>query len=74
MEAPYGKKPGESVTGIARKAGRDYITPEDIADALKVSPVDTVRLDVLAVLGGTTGFGAEDRGLCAYVAWKGEPV
>lgn len=65
-------EPGASVTRIAKKDRRDYITPEDVNDALKTTHKDRVRLDVLAVLGKQASFGAEDSGLCAFVAWKGE--
>lgn len=64
-------EPGASVTRIAKRNGRDYITPEDVSDALKKIPKERVRLDVLAILGKQTGFGAEDSGLCAFVAWEG---
>ena len=64
-------EPGASVTRIADKAGRKYITPEDVGKALEAVHVDRVRLDVLAVLGKQTGYGAEDAGLCAFVAWQG---
>jgi hypothetical protein len=61
--------PGSSVTRIADKHKRKYITPEDIHAALKVSSVDRVRSDVLTVLGGITDYGAEDSRLCAFIAW-----
>ncbi len=64
-------KPGASVTRIAQKSGRDYITPEDVGDALRTVPLERVRRDVLAVLAHQTDFGAEDSGLCAFVAWDG---
>jgi|GEM_PF-3533657 len=64
------------VTNIAAKKNRDYITPEDVSEALKEFDVDRVRLDVLEVLGQHSGFGTEeiceDRGLCAFVAWEGK--
>ncbi len=60
------------VTVIAEKFGRKYITPEDVGEALKTNTPDIVRLAVLEVLGGQTDFGAEDSGLCAFVAYKGE--
>lgn len=62
-----------SVTEIARAAGRSYITPEDVSDALERRPSAKVRLDVLEVLGKQTDFGAEDAGLCAFIAWRGDP-
>ena len=68
MEAAVGR----SVIIIAMSEGRDYITPEDVSEALVKYPVDVVRKDVLAVLGkAAPGFGAEDSSLCAFVAWKG---
>lgn len=60
------------VTHIADAQGRDYITPEDITAALRHYSAERVRLDVLAVLGKQTHFGAEDAGLCAFVAWEGK--
>lgn len=63
--------PGSSVTRIADRHKRKYITPEDITAALKESSADQVRRDVLAVLGNSTNYGAEDFGLCAFVAWRG---
>lgn len=64
------------VTKIAKENNRDYITPEDVADTLKEAntffEVAKVREDVLEVLGKQAGFGAEDAGLCAFVAWEGK--
>lgn len=60
------------IAQMAHKNKRDYITPEDIGEALKTIPKDKVRLDVLEVLGNCSGFGAEDSKLCAWVAFKGE--
>jgi len=60
---------------IAKGYGRDYITPEDVAEALQRYPnVSGVRLDLLEVLGKRTGFGVEDWSLCAFIAWKGGPT
>jgi predicted ATP-dependent protease len=63
-----------SIIEIAQKNKRDYITPEDVSEALKLSRFSSnkVRLEVLEVLGEITGFGVEDPGLCAFVAWKGK--
>jgi hypothetical protein len=61
-----------TVTAIAAKQGRDYITPEDVSDALQDHALDQVRLDALEVLGKQTEFGAEDRSLCAFVAFHGK--
>lgn len=59
------------ITQIAKGHDRKYITPEDVSDALSGHPPDRVRLDVLEVLGKQTDFGAEDGGLCAFIAWRG---
>jgi precorrin-6B methylase 1 len=61
------------VTAIAKASGRDYITPEDVGDALASNGVDAVRMAVLEVLGKQIEFGFEDGGLCAFIAWRGEP-
>jgi hypothetical protein len=62
------------VTEIAKTDGRDYITPEDVNEALRRHDISKVRLDVLEVLGRHAGFGAEDAGLCAYVAFIGKSI
>lgn len=59
------------MTVLADAAGRDYIMPEDVSEALESNDVTRVRLDVLEVLGGTIGYGAEDSELCAYIAHQG---
>lgn len=61
------------VTAIARRHKRDYITPEDVGDALLAHGATQVRLAVLEVLGNMTAFGAEDSSLCAFVAAEGKP-
>lgn len=63
-----------SIIEIAKKHGRDYITPEDVTEALKRSRFSSqkIRLEVLEVLGKQTECGAEDSSLCAFVAWKGK--
>ena len=64
-----------SVTVIAASKSRDYITPEDVSQALRMETnTDKVRRDVLEVLGKQTTFGAEDAGLCAFIAWRGTPT
>jgi hypothetical protein len=61
-----------SVIEIAKKHQRNYITPEDVTEALgSENPDSKVQRDVLEVLGNITKFGAEDYSLCAFVAWKG---
>ena len=67
---PRGKM--NCVTEIAMAAGRNYITPEDVASALERNTADKVRLDVLEVIAKRTNFGAEDYSLCAFVAWTGD--
>lgn len=63
-----------AVTSIAFGHGRTYITPEDVAEALATGrDPDAIRLDVLEVIGKQTQFGAEDAGLCAFMAWRGLP-
>jgi len=63
-----------SIIEIAKKHGRNYITPEDISEALKLSRLsaDKVRIEVLEILGKQTEYGVEDSSLCAFVAWKGK--
>lgn len=60
------------ITHIAHGAGRTYITPEDVSEALQNNPEEPVRLHTLEVLGKISGFGAEDSGLCAFVAFQGK--
>lgn len=60
------------VAQLAHKDGRDYITPEDIGEAMKTHPEDKVRLDTLEIMADNAGFGLEDRGLCAFVAFQGK--
>lgn len=61
-----------TVIEIAKKHRRNYITPEDVTEALESDVSDSkIQRDVLEVLGNTAGFGAEDSSLCAFIAWKG---
>ena len=70
-----------SITEIAKKHGRDYITPEDVNEALsklRFASLDRiafvtqrVRMDVLEILARQTDFGVEDSNLCAFIAWRG---
>ena len=61
--------PSNCVIAIAKADGRDYITPEDVSQAINEdNDVTKVRLDVLEVL---SGWGAEDSGLCAFIAFRG---
>lgn len=57
---------------MAMAAKRNYITPEDIEEALETHPEDKIRLDALEIMADNAGFGCEDRGLCAWVAFKGK--
>jgi len=59
---------------IAKKKQRDYITPEDVSDALRYGHVDCVREDLLEVIGEQVGLGVEAVDLCAYIAWRGTPT
>ena len=63
-----------SVIEIAKKHGRDYITPEDVSEALKLSRFAShrVRSEILEVLAKQTDYGAEDSTLCAFIAWRGK--
>ena len=60
------------VAKIAFDKGRNYITPEDVALALISNSEDDVRLAVLEIFGGNTGFGWEDFQRCAYLAYLGK--
>jgi predicted ATP-dependent protease len=63
-----------SIIEIAKKDGRDYVTPEDVSEALKQSRFSSqrVRLEILEILAKQTDYGAEDSSLCAFIAWKGK--
>ena len=63
-----------SVIEVAKKHGRNYITPEDVSEALKLSRFasNRVRSEVLEVLAEQTDYGVEDSNLCAFIAWKGK--
>lgn len=64
--------PSNCIIAIAKLAGRDYVTPEDVGDAIKQgNDVTKVRLDVLEILAENAGWGAEDSGLCAFIAFRG---
>lgn len=56
---------------VAAQKKRDYITPEDVGEALKRYPLNRVRRDLLAVIGRQVELGLEDCVLCAFLAWKG---
>ena len=54
---------------IAKTAERDYITPEDVQAAIDAE-VGKLELwdELLAILGKQRGLGAEDAGLCCFIA------
>lgn len=62
-------KPPQHIEVIAKSKDRDYITPEDVQDALDAdAPRIEVWDELLAILGKQRGLGAEDAGLCCFVA------
>lgn len=62
----------KTITEIAASNGRDYITPEDVSEALRAgATVDSVRQQVLQAIADK---GAEDPSCCAYVAVRGTPT
>ena len=54
------------LTNIAQGNGRDYITPEDIEEAMNGLALD-IELDFLEILAGEAGIGIEDKTCCAFV-------
>lgn len=60
------------VTNIAKDNGRDYITPEDVAEAVKRHGQEMLAIQraILEVISRTTEFGIEDASLCAFIAIK----
>jgi hypothetical protein len=61
------------VAGIANMNGKTYITPEDVTKAFEDGiDENKVRLDVLEILSGGTGFGVEDKSATAFVAFEGK--
>jgi hypothetical protein len=64
-------KTSNAIRKRAEADGREYITPEDIGDCINDGvPKPDIQAEVLHVLGGTGGYGAEDSELCAFVAWQ----
>ena len=53
---------------IARKHGRDYITPEDVGEAMASHPAARVQWHLLAAIGGRHDVGCEDACLMAFIA------
>lgn len=61
------------IRDFAHKAGRDYITSEDIQTAIDAGvPRLEIWGEVLEILGNVGGCGVEDSGCCAFVAWNFE--
>jgi hypothetical protein len=61
------------VTQRAADDERNTVTPEDVADAVEAgADPSVVATEVLRILGKTTGWGAEDPGLVAFMAAEGE--
>ena len=58
------------VTYIAKEKGRDYITPEDVAEAVKRhgQAMLAIQRSILEVISRTTEFGIKDASLCAFIA------
>jgi hypothetical protein len=57
------------IVGIAQKKGRNYITPEDVGEAvISQIPEQRILKDLLEVVAGMTLYGVEDPALCAFVA------
>lgn len=69
---PNPRSPQNLFRLVAAKKKRDYITPEDVGEALQRYPLNRVRRDLLAVIGKQVDLGLEDCGLCAFIAWKGK--
>lgn len=61
------------VIEYAKRAGRNYITPEDVERAMNDNHDDPhcVRIDVLEVMAKQTPYGVEDASLCAFAAFEG---
>ena len=61
-----------TLTSIAEQHGRNYVTPEDVSEALDShASKDLIRMEVLALVGRQSKYGIEDAGLCACIAWRG---
>ena len=62
-------KSARHLEAIAKKNERDYITPEDIQDAIDGdAPKIEIWDELLAILGKQRGLGAEDASLCCFLA------
>jgi hypothetical protein len=56
------------LANLAKAAGRDYITPEDIDEAMQGLGLD-IEMDFLEILANQVGIGIEDTDGCAFVLW-----
>lgn len=69
MKTPY--EPALILTSIAEQHGRNYVTPEDVSEALASHALKyLIRMEVLALIGAQSKYGIEDASLCAFIAWK----
>lgn len=56
-----------TIVEIAKARNRDYVTPEDVSEAIEsMIDLSVIRLDVLEIIG--SHYAAEDISLCAFVA------
>ena len=59
----------KSIIAIAKHAGRDYVTPEDVGDAIQNGASKRrVQIELLKIIGRQMDMGAEDASLCAFVS------
>lgn len=61
--------PMNCLDSLARRAGRDYVTPEDVTRAMRKHPIAKVRRDLLEFLSMNS---CEDPTLCAHLAHRGK--
>jgi hypothetical protein len=66
-------KPHNVLEDIAKRNGRDYITPEDVDKATRSFPRSVVQWHLLAAIGKRHSVGVEDYSLCCFVA-SGPPT
>jgi predicted ATP-dependent protease len=57
---------------IAKRKNRDYITPEDVTEALQMYNKQRVRYNLLAIIARQVDYGCEDVSLCAFIAYRGK--
>jgi hypothetical protein len=63
------RQPRNILLTVARRYGRDYVTPEDVTEALRIHDRHKVRLALLHALSGRLG--VEDHECAAFVAARG---